>query len=167
MAHQVKNLMSIHEDLGAIPGLTQWIKDLSLPKVVTLVDNATQIWHCCGCGVGKNNNNNSVFTCLQLKTKTKQKITNPAILLYSLFPSTQTVSIVSVVAHDMGHSWFNTLTKFPSGIKKVFVESLVAQWIMDLTLSLLWLWVLLWHGSDPWPGNFCMLWVWQKEKKYL
>ena len=27
----VTNLISIHEDLGLIPGLTQWIKDLVLP----------------------------------------------------------------------------------------------------------------------------------------
>ena len=27
----IKNLASIHEDVGSIPGLTQWIKDLALP----------------------------------------------------------------------------------------------------------------------------------------
>ena len=24
---------------------------------------------------------------------------------------------------------------------------------------------LLWHGFDPWPGNFRMPWVWPKKKK--
>ena len=27
----ITNLTSIHEDVGLIPGLTHWIKDLSLP----------------------------------------------------------------------------------------------------------------------------------------
>ena len=32
MAQWVKNLTSIHKDVGLIPGLTQWIKDLELPQ---------------------------------------------------------------------------------------------------------------------------------------
>ena len=34
---------------------------------------------------------------------------------------------------------------------------LVAQWVKDLALSLLWLKLLLWLGFDLWPGNFHML----------
>ena len=30
-------------------------------------------------------------------------------------------------------------------------NSLVAQWVKDLVLSLLWLGPLLWHRFDPWP----------------
>ena len=35
----------------------------------------------------------------------------------------------------------------------------MAPWAKDLALSLLWHWLQLWHGFDPWPGNFHMLWV--------
>ena len=41
----------------------------------------------------------------------------------------------------------------------------MAQWVKDLALSLLWLWLLLWLGFDPWPGNFHMLQVWPKNKR--
>ena len=30
----------------------------------------------------------------------------------------------------------------------------MAQWVKGPALSLLWLGLLLWHGSDPWPQNF-------------
>ena len=32
MAHQVVNPTNIHEVVGLIPGLTQWVKDLALPQ---------------------------------------------------------------------------------------------------------------------------------------
>ena len=38
-------------------------------------------------------------------------------------------------------------------------SSLVAQRIKDLALSLLWLWLQLWRGSIPWPGDFHVLWA--------
>ena len=43
--------------------------------------------------------------------------------------------------------------------KKRNRNSLVVQWVKGLALSLLWLRSLLWHGFNPWSGNFCMPWV--------
>ena len=32
VAQQVKNLSNIHEDVGLLPGLALWVKDLVLPQ---------------------------------------------------------------------------------------------------------------------------------------
>ena len=52
LAQQVMNLISIHEDLGLIPGLTQWVKDLVLPWAVVYVTDMARILCYCNCGVG-------------------------------------------------------------------------------------------------------------------
>ena len=53
MAQQVKNPTSIHEDVGLIPGLAQWAKDLVLLQAVVYVTDVAWIWHYYGCSCGK------------------------------------------------------------------------------------------------------------------
>ena len=47
---------------------------------------------------------------------------------------------------------------------KKYRSPLLAQWVKDQALSLLWLRSVLWHWFDPWPRNH-MLRVWPKRKK--
>ena len=35
--------------------------------------------------------------------------------------------------------------------------------VKDPAMSVLWLWLLLWHRFYPWPGNFCMAGLDQKR----
>ena len=52
MAQQVKNPTSVREDVGSIPGLLQWVKDLVLLQAVVEVTDLVWSWRCSGCGVG-------------------------------------------------------------------------------------------------------------------
>ena len=49
----VMNPASINEDVGLIPGLTQWVKDPVLLQAVVQVADVARIWCCCGCGIGQ------------------------------------------------------------------------------------------------------------------
>ena len=53
VAQQVKNPTSIHEDVGSIPGLAQWVKGLVLPQAASQVASAAQIRCCCGYEEGR------------------------------------------------------------------------------------------------------------------
>ena len=49
--------------------------------------------------------------------------------------------------------------------KVTYWTVLVAQWVKDLALSLLWLGLLLWHRFNLCPRIFYMSWPWPKKKK--
>ena len=40
----------------------------------------------------------------------------------------------------------------------------MAHWVKDPVLSLLRPWLQRWCSFSPWPGNFCMLQAWSKQK---
>ena len=52
LAQRAKNLISIHEDGGLIPGLDQWVKDQALSQAAGYVTDVVPIQNCCGCGLG-------------------------------------------------------------------------------------------------------------------
>ena len=71
-----------------------------------------------------------------------------------------TLLLLSVWSKTLELSCLRNITWIKKG---AYWSSLMAQWVKDQALSLLWLWLQLCHGFDRWPRKFYAPWAWPKK----
>ena len=137
------NPTSNHDQAGTISGLGRQIRDPALPWVMVYVTDMAQIQ----CGSCNSNPTSSLGTSLCLRCGlTKQKQTNKQKLMVPLWYS----------GLSMQHYLFNG--SGPCGGTGSIPSP---AWLWHCHGWQIWLWL----GLDPWPGKFCMTWVWPKKNK--
>ena len=148
---------------------------------------AARIWYCCGCGEGQKlqlrfdpvawESPYAVGVALKSKKK-KKKRSSVAVSCGGVGADTALIWCCCDCGIGLQlQLWFTSspgnfhmpqVCHRKEGRKRLMKRSsLVLQRIKDPTLSLQWLGSLLWHGFDPWPGNFHMLHRQSKKKRWI